>query len=219
MKIIILGAGQVGANLATSLVAENNDITIVDVNNERLALLQDRFDLRTVRGHAAHPSVLKQAGADDELEREEGWNFGQRFMDGGEADGERVSGEQHPEVIDTEGVGEIFGLAGEGKAEGLQAFFGNRAGDHGVGITLFEHGDCLIECGHGGGGRAGVGLARCARAAIAEHDEFKAFRQGSGGEGLVDDFGADPGGITQGDGDAWHDGSIDGCRQAAKSGS
>jgi trk system potassium uptake protein TrkA len=65
MKIIILGAGQVGANLAASLVAENNDITVIDLDAARLALLQDRFDLRTVRGHAAHPSVLKQAGADD----------------------------------------------------------------------------------------------------------------------------------------------------------
>jgi voltage-gated potassium channel Kch len=65
VKIIILGAGQVGGNLAESLVAENNDITIVDLNVERLALLQDRFDLRTVRGHAAHPSVLEQAGAED----------------------------------------------------------------------------------------------------------------------------------------------------------
>lgn len=65
MKIIILGAGQVGANLAESLVAENNDITVVDVDHTRLALLQDRFDLRTVRGHAAHPSILRQAGVDD----------------------------------------------------------------------------------------------------------------------------------------------------------
>lgn len=65
MKIIILGAGQVGANLAESLVAENNDITVIDLDVARLALLQDRFDLRTVRGHAAHPSVLKQAGAED----------------------------------------------------------------------------------------------------------------------------------------------------------
>ncbi|WP_296749738.1 Trk system potassium transporter TrkA [Thiobacillus sp.] len=65
MKIIILGAGQVGANLAESLVAEDNDITVVDLDSSRLALLQDRFDLRTVRGHAAHPSILKQAGAED----------------------------------------------------------------------------------------------------------------------------------------------------------
>ena len=65
MKIIILGAGQVGANLAASLVAENNDITVVDLDTARLSLLQDRFDLRTVRGHAAHPSTLRKAGADD----------------------------------------------------------------------------------------------------------------------------------------------------------
>ena len=65
MKIIILGAGQVGGNLAESLVAENNDITVVDLDPARLAVLQDRFDLRTVRGHAAHPSVLEQAGAED----------------------------------------------------------------------------------------------------------------------------------------------------------
>lgn len=65
MKIIILGAGQVGSNLAESLVAENNDITVIDLEAARLALLQDRFDLRTVRGHAAHPTVLKRAGADD----------------------------------------------------------------------------------------------------------------------------------------------------------
>ena len=65
MKIIILGAGQVGSNLAESLVAEDNDSTTIDLGPVRLALLQDRFDLRTVRGHAAHPSVLKKAGADD----------------------------------------------------------------------------------------------------------------------------------------------------------
>jgi len=65
VKIIILGAGQVGANLAASLVAENNDITVIDLDVERLAQLQDRFDLRTVRGHAAYPSTLKMAGADD----------------------------------------------------------------------------------------------------------------------------------------------------------
>lgn len=65
MKIIILGAGQVGANLAESLVAENNDITVVDLDTTRLSLLQDRFDLRAVYGHAAHPSILKMAGAGD----------------------------------------------------------------------------------------------------------------------------------------------------------
>ncbi|MCG6200714.1 Trk system potassium transporter TrkA [Psychromonas antarctica] len=65
MKIIILGAGQVGASLAENLVGENNDITVVDSSNERLQALQDRFDLRVVQGNASSPRVLKDAGADD----------------------------------------------------------------------------------------------------------------------------------------------------------
>ncbi|MCL1126982.1 Trk system potassium transporter TrkA [Shewanella surugensis] len=65
MKIIILGAGQVGGTLAENLVGENNDITIVDNNKNRLQSLQDKFDLRVVIGHGAHPDVLKEAGAED----------------------------------------------------------------------------------------------------------------------------------------------------------
>ena len=65
MKIIILGAGQVGANVAESLVSEQNDITVVDVDSARLRDLQDRLDLRTVAGSASHPSVLIEAGVDD----------------------------------------------------------------------------------------------------------------------------------------------------------
>ena len=65
MRIIILGAGQVGSSVAESLVSEANDITIVDTDSKRLALLQDRFDLRTVTGNASHPSVLVNAGAQD----------------------------------------------------------------------------------------------------------------------------------------------------------
>ncbi len=65
MKIIILGAGQVGASVAESLVSEQNDLTVVDIDPQRLQLLQDRLDLRTVLGSAAHPSVLAEAGAAD----------------------------------------------------------------------------------------------------------------------------------------------------------
>ncbi len=65
MKIVILGAGQVGASLAEALVSEENDITVVDANSERLAKLQDRLDLRTAVGNAAVPSSLRAAGADD----------------------------------------------------------------------------------------------------------------------------------------------------------
>ncbi len=65
MKIIILGAGQVGASVASNLASEANDITVVDDNAATLQDLQDRLDIRTVKGHASHPDVLSQAGADD----------------------------------------------------------------------------------------------------------------------------------------------------------
>ncbi len=65
MRIVILGAGQVGASVAQSLVSESNDITVVDSNRDRLDYLQVRFDLRTVAGNAIHPSVLADAGLAD----------------------------------------------------------------------------------------------------------------------------------------------------------
>ena len=65
MKIIILGAGQVGGTLAENLVGENNDITVVDTDATRLRQLQDKFDLRVVNGHGSHPRVLREAGAED----------------------------------------------------------------------------------------------------------------------------------------------------------
>ena len=65
MKIIILGAGQVGSSVAEALCSEANDITVVDTEPARLKVLQDRLDLRTVTGNAAHPLVLTQAGAAD----------------------------------------------------------------------------------------------------------------------------------------------------------
>ncbi len=65
MKIIILGAGQVGTSLANNLASEANDITVVDVNAELLSQLQDRLDLRTVLGRGSHPEVLIRAGAED----------------------------------------------------------------------------------------------------------------------------------------------------------
>ncbi|MFT7221184.1 MAG: trk system potassium uptake protein TrkA [Candidatus Azotimanducaceae bacterium] len=65
MKIIILGAGEVGGNLAQNLTQEAGDITVVDTDSDRLRALQDRFDIRTVRGMASHPDILRQAGAED----------------------------------------------------------------------------------------------------------------------------------------------------------
>lgn len=64
MNIIILGAGQVGGTLAEHLAREENDITLVDINAERLKDLQSRFDIRTITGSAAYPNILREAGGE-----------------------------------------------------------------------------------------------------------------------------------------------------------
>lgn len=65
MKIIVLGAGQAGSDVTRSLVAESNDLTVVDCRTDALRILQERLDIRTVAGHASSPSVLIDAGIED----------------------------------------------------------------------------------------------------------------------------------------------------------
>ena len=66
MKILILGAGQVGSSAAYHLSREEaNEVTVVDMRPDILRELQDRLDIRTVVGHAAYPEVLDRAGAQD----------------------------------------------------------------------------------------------------------------------------------------------------------
>jgi trk system potassium uptake protein len=64
LKIIILGAGQVGRTAAYHLAREEaNDVTVVDMDESLLRDLQDRIDIRTVQGNAASPRTLETAGA------------------------------------------------------------------------------------------------------------------------------------------------------------
>ena len=65
MKIIILGANQVGSTLAETLANEANDITVVDADTERLRELKDHIDISTVAGHPSLPDVLEKAGGQD----------------------------------------------------------------------------------------------------------------------------------------------------------
>ncbi|MEX0965094.1 MAG: Trk system potassium transporter TrkA [Pseudohongiellaceae bacterium] len=65
MKIIILGANQVGSTLAETLANEANDITVVDADSEKLRELKDHIDIGTVVGHPSLPDVLERAGGQD----------------------------------------------------------------------------------------------------------------------------------------------------------
>lgn len=65
MKIIILGAGQVGGTLTEHLADEQNDVTVVDSSDTALRQLQERLDIRTIKGDASKPTTLADAGAED----------------------------------------------------------------------------------------------------------------------------------------------------------
>jgi trk system potassium uptake protein TrkA len=65
MKIIILGANQVGSTLAETLANEANDITVVDSDAEKLRELKDHIDIGTITGQASHTDVLDRAGGED----------------------------------------------------------------------------------------------------------------------------------------------------------
>lgn len=65
MKILILGAGQVGRSVAQSLVHEDNDVTIIDTNSAALRDLRENFDVRVEVGQASYPRVLERAGIED----------------------------------------------------------------------------------------------------------------------------------------------------------
>lgn len=65
MKIIILGANQVGSTLAETLANEDNDITVVDSDGEKLRELKDHIDIGTVTGRPCLPDVLERAGGQD----------------------------------------------------------------------------------------------------------------------------------------------------------
>ncbi len=65
MKILILGAGQVGRSVAESLANEENDVTIIDTNNAALRDLREQLDVRVEVGQASYPRVLERAGVQD----------------------------------------------------------------------------------------------------------------------------------------------------------
>ncbi len=65
MKIIVCGAGEVGANIAKQLVYEDNDVTIVDDSESRLRSLNKTLDLKSVCGKITLPDILDKAGADE----------------------------------------------------------------------------------------------------------------------------------------------------------
>jgi len=62
MKIVIAGAGEVGSHLAKMLSNESNEITVIDMDNDRLEALRSNTDVITVEGNPSAIKVLQEAG-------------------------------------------------------------------------------------------------------------------------------------------------------------
>lgn len=57
MKIVIIGAGKVGYSLAKQLAKENNDVTVIDHNQERIDYINSNLDVYSIHGNGANYEV------------------------------------------------------------------------------------------------------------------------------------------------------------------
>ncbi|MFF1278428.1 potassium channel family protein [Streptomyces marokkonensis] len=62
MKVLIAGAGRLGAQIAQVLAAARNDVTLVDIDDGRVTELEGRLSVRLLAGDACEPAVLERAG-------------------------------------------------------------------------------------------------------------------------------------------------------------
>lgn len=65
MKVVICGAGQVGTSIARYLATGGNSVTVIDQSAELIQRISDSLDVRGIVGHASHPDVLAEAGAEE----------------------------------------------------------------------------------------------------------------------------------------------------------
>jgi trk system potassium uptake protein len=63
MRVIVIGAGEVGQHIARTLSAERHDVTIVDADEGRVEALQGELDALVLAGNGASPKFLRELGA------------------------------------------------------------------------------------------------------------------------------------------------------------
>ena len=65
MRIIICGAGEIGSHASEVLDGNGHSITVIDLDPEKLSLIEERLDASTLQGNAAQADVLVEAGTAD----------------------------------------------------------------------------------------------------------------------------------------------------------
>jgi trk system potassium uptake protein TrkA len=64
MNIIVCGAGEVGKHVAEALDAAGNNVTVIDIDPDRLRAIEETMEVRTLAGNCASAEVLIEAGAE-----------------------------------------------------------------------------------------------------------------------------------------------------------
>ncbi len=62
MKVIIVGAGEVGFHIASHLVVENKDVVVIDSDPDAIRRVAENIDVQTITGNGSSPVVLEEAG-------------------------------------------------------------------------------------------------------------------------------------------------------------
>ena len=62
MKIIIVGCGRVGQTLAEKLNSDGNDVTVIDLNSDKINEVTSKYDVMGIVGNGATHTTLVEAG-------------------------------------------------------------------------------------------------------------------------------------------------------------
>jgi len=62
LKVIIVGAGEVGFHIAGRLSLENKDVVLIDKDMDSIRRVTDHIDVQTIHGSGSSPAVLDEAG-------------------------------------------------------------------------------------------------------------------------------------------------------------
>ncbi|WP_027722671.1 Trk system potassium transporter TrkA [Maridesulfovibrio zosterae] len=65
MRVIIVGAGEVGFNVARRLSGENKDVVVIDKDPKALSKVSDSLDVQTIQGSGSSPEILEKAGVEE----------------------------------------------------------------------------------------------------------------------------------------------------------
>ena len=63
MKVLIVGAGEVGFHIASHLARENKDVVVVDKDSAAIRRVSDNIDVQVVNGSGSSPVILQKPGS------------------------------------------------------------------------------------------------------------------------------------------------------------